>query len=533
MALYGLSGGAASMALALAASRGRPARALRLLPWGLTLAFTLIAALGWNLPAQFAFYLPPGINVRLLKAALWLSLSALVGFYTALLHTVGRRPYGPRSRWAFVLLVLGSIYAMAERRGAFPRAREPAARPSLVESSHRPRLLVVGLDSATLDAVLPLAEQGVLPFFSRLLEAGSSGHLAALDPCLPGPLWTTLATGKLPYKHGVVGARCFPLPVLKPRAELRLLPSLEPFRTWAKLGQRGRSVDAGARRVLTVWESLAYLGLPVALVGWPLSSPLPEGLRAAVSDRYFADPRQTEEAWPEDLAARAELFQVAPQEVEAALPDLGAFGDRQAISEALAGDLWRVSLTAYLLEQPEEPAALFVVLPGLRRVSELYWGGFYAVQFEGLQRRPNPLAAALVQAYYARLDDALAELWERQREPGLLAVVSAHGTAAAGGWRRIGVALSARRSLEGHFSPAPDGLLLLYGEGIRQGGRLADAHLVDVVPTLLYALGLPVARDLDGQVLLRAFEASRLARHPMTFVPTYEALRPPSSPAGR
>jgi arylsulfatase A-like enzyme len=56
---------------------------------------------------------------------------------------------------------------------------------------------------------------------------------------------------------------------------------------------------------------------------------------------------------------------------------------------------------------------------------------------------------------------------------------------------------------------------------------IADPRLVDVAPTLLYALGLPVARDLDGRVLTGAFEASFLARRPLAFFPSYEALAPP------
>ncbi len=53
---------------------------------------------------------------------------------------------------------------------------------------------------------------------------------------------------------------------------------------------------------------------------------------------------------------------------------------------------------------------------------------------------------------------------------------------------------------------------------------------MDVAPTLMYALHLPVARDLDGQVLTPAFAKSFLARHPLTFLPTYETL-PAVSPA--
>jgi arylsulfatase A-like enzyme len=53
---------------------------------------------------------------------------------------------------------------------------------------------------------------------------------------------------------------------------------------------------------------------------------------------------------------------------------------------------------------------------------------------------------------------------------------------------------------------------------------LTGADLVDVVPTLVYGLGLPIARDLDGQVLTAAFRRSFLAGHPLTFLPSYETL---------
>ena len=74
-------------------------------------------------------------------------------------------------------------------------------------------------------------------------------------------------------------------------------------------------------------------------------------------------------------------------------------------------------------------------------------------------------------------------------------------------------------------------MLLLTGRGIEAGTFLNAAELVDVLPTLLYALGLPIARDLDGRVLTGAFSSGFLARQPLTFVPSYETLDEASEPA--
>jgi len=53
----------------------------------------------------------------------------------------------------------------------------------------------------------------------------------------------------------------------------------------------------------------------------------------------------------------------------------------------------------------------------------------------------------------------------------------------------------------------PDGILALGGPGVRAGVSLETAQIVDVVPTLLAALGLPLPTGVDGQVLAEVLVA--------------------------
>jgi hypothetical protein len=53
---------------------------------------------------------------------------------------------------------------------------------------------------------------------------------------------------------------------------------------------------------------------------------------------------------------------------------------------------------------------------------------------------------------------------------------------------------------------------------------LAGASILDVAPTLLYLLGLPVARDMQGRVLTEMLEPGYAREHPLTFIPSYEGL---------
>jgi hypothetical protein len=548
--LYGLLLGAVSLALSLPWTWGRPRRARRLLPWGLSLALAFAAVLDGAHASYYAYYLPSGINDRLIKAALWLSLAALIFFYTALLHTLHRRAYGPRSRWGLAILAALSVYVMVERREAFQPRPEVTPQPAIVESGRRPRLLVVGLDAATLDALLPLAGEGRLPFLAGVIHGGAYGRLESISPHHPSALWTTLATGKYPFRHGVTGGRTYSADLVVPGADLHLLPAGIGFDRWGLVGGRAAREPRRARAALTLWEILDRLGVRAGLLGWPASAPVPKDLSFAFTGAFFHGPPgrvrvSPRHVQPPELAATAELLRVSPADIGAAA--LSRFGEvpPSTVRGALANDAWRERLTTHLLNREPRVSAFFLELPGLAAVSREYFGGFSAVEFDGSRARLFRQATQYVGGYYAHLDDFLAALWEKGDGPRILAVVSAYGVDAPGPWARWKREVSQRAALGGRFEGSPDGLVVLYGEGIRPGALITGARLVDLVPTLLYGLGYPVARDFDGQVLTQAFDPRFLATHPLTFLPSYEALAgvgpaPPAasgsprpSPAGR
>jgi hypothetical protein len=523
-AVYGTLLGLVSLALHFPFTRHHPRRALRILPWSLTAALTFAALLDWTHASYYAYYLPPGINDRLIKTALWLSLGALIAFYTALLHSLQRRRYGRRSRWGLTLIALLSFYAMVERREAFHPKPAPAPRPAAVESSQRPRLWVLGIDSATLDAILPLAGEGRLPFLASVLQNGAYGRLESLSPARRDALWTTLTTGKYPFKHGVTGQRPYPAGFLTPGGRLRLLPTGLSFRRWGTLGQGPLPAPAHPRQSLALWEILPRLGVPAGVVGWPAAEPASGEAVFALADRYFQPVPEAGSAWPPGLLARGRLSRPNARDIETSLQ--GRFGPRppRGLLESLAGDIWRKTLTFSLADRSPQVEAIFLVLPGLRDVSRDNFGGFTHVQFDGSKGSAARAAAERVAEYYAQLDAFLAEVWSHGQGPRLLAVVSAYGANPVGGWPRLWRGVAPEAALGGSFGDAPDGVLLLYGEGIRPGALVTGAQLEDLAPTLLYGLGFPVARDFDGQVLTSAFEKRFLARHPLTFFPSYEGL---------
>ncbi len=524
---YSLLLGGISLLLTLPFTWCRGCRIRRWLPIGLTAVLASAGLGAWIHASYFAFYLPPGINRRLLKAAIWLSLASVICFYTVLLHRMRHRPYGKRSQALFGLMALASIYVVMERREAFRPAQTPVLRPTIFQASQRPQLYVVGIESATLDAILPLEEQGRLPFFSRILHEGSHARLSSLRPTRRSALWTTLATGKYPYRHGVVGERVFGTPFLPHQVpSLKLLPLGIAFEAWGTWGAVSQA-DSRTPRVRPLWEILSRLGMPTALVGWPVTSPPPATIEVALADRFFETGGEAHFAHPVELAERARLFRTALDDIDPTVTSSFGSDPPTAVLNALGQDLWRRDLSLFLLGQDPQIEALFVVFPGLADISAQFFGGYSAVQFEGVQDPESERAAQLLSAYYMHLDEFLARLWDRSDDPRLLVVVSAHGAEGPRGWREARRILLRESAVAGYLDQGTDGVLMFLGEGVQTDARFRPADLVDLVPTLLYGLGFPIARDLDGAVLTSAFETGFLARQHLTFLPSYEALADP------
>jgi predicted AlkP superfamily phosphohydrolase/phosphomutase len=69
--------------------------------------------------------------------------------------------------------------------------------------------------------------------------------------------------------------------------------------------------------------------------------------------------------------------------------------------------------------------------------------------------------------------------------------------------------------LSGHHRP--DGVLILAGAGVKPGTQLEGASILDLAPTILHAMNVPLSQDLDGRVLAEAFTASSPLARPVTY----------------
>jgi hypothetical protein len=126
--------------------------------------------------------------------------------------------------------------------------------------------------------------------------------------------------------------------------------------------------------------------------------------------------------------------------------------------------------------------------------AEAHDGNFLIGGLRSFDLKPGPSITMLMRF----LDDQLGEYMRRLPEDSTLVVVSDHGF-----------------DFRGYeHDNAPPGVLIVRGPDV-QPGIVSGARLVDVAPTLLHLLGLPVADDMQGRALSIGRPGSLLAREPI------------------
>lgn len=139
------------------------------------------------------------------------------------------------------------------------------------------KVLVIGLDGATLDLIKPWCEQGELPTFSRLMKQGAWGELSVQLPPNSVPNWPSFATGKNPGKHGVMW--------------------------WVKENNdRVELVNSQSIKGKTLWEILSDRGKRVAVINVPITYP-PQKINGVMVTGLLTPPSVEDFTYPLELKA--------------------------------------------------------------------------------------------------------------------------------------------------------------------------------------------------------------------------------------
>jgi hypothetical protein len=458
-----------------------------------------------------------------------LTICAAVMAALALGHRWARRHSSRFGAAALGLALVASLAVPLMLRGpgsALARSARWSQAPANVPTPAGDRRVTLLLfEGASLDLLAPMAAEGRLPHFERLLEAGASMHVATMRPTQPGPVSTALATGKLPFKNGIrYAASYYPLAGREP---LEVLPdycfshALVSFGVLRQVVHTSRDLTARP-----LWDLLGAQGIPVGVINWPITQPAREVRGFLLSDQFetlqqtTVDMENSGALWPRE----------ALPTVAAAVAEAGR--DRQAQAGMPAARLPEVIAKPCLADRAHEAVA--------SQLEQRYPSRLFALRYECLDkvgeyflRYATPGAfgdvsdaevrqhGGVVASHYAAADGAVGRAIAALRPGDLLLVASGFGMEPLGVGKRLLERTFGNPDQSGTHERAPDGFLLAFGSDVMPG-RYPRGSLVDLAPTVLYFLGLPVARDMDGFARTDIFTRDFTAGRPITYIPTYE-----------
>jgi len=380
---------------------------------------------------------------------------------------------------------------------------------------------VLGLDAGAWDFLGPWMDAGRLPNLARLRAGGTHGDLRSTQPSSSPVIWTSIATGKTPEKHGITWFVRFPHGPGKP------VP-----------------VDRTLRRTKTLWNILGERGLDVAVIGWFVTWPAEEVNGRLLSDiahygnveqkafppywlRSLAPVDQTEaiEAMPRFMDFAYDRERAVRREGEPPSLDYLVY-DR--FLRAYARDLFYLRAAEAALKEGALPDALFLYLRGTDDVQHGFWKFMEPEAFDGVPEEQVRAFGKVIERYWMWIDEGVGRILDFYRnEAPLVFAMSDHGAGAATEEFKIDVPEYL------HLSGAHriDGFLLANGPGIRRGAVIDGATIYDVAPTILHALGLPVGSDMDGKVLDALFAEPIAGRTP-AMVASHDEEGSPTDPSG-
>jgi predicted AlkP superfamily phosphohydrolase/phosphomutase len=157
---------------------------------------------------------------------------------------------------------------------------------------------------------------------------------------------------------------------------------------------------------------------------------------------------------------------------------------------------------------------------GIDTVGHLFLRYAQPRDFPGVPDSERQRYAGMLDRYYAYIDGEIGAAVERLAPGDLLLVVSGFGIEPVGPVKHAAARVLRDPDVSGTHENGPDGFLLAYGTSV-QPGRKQRGSIVDVTPTILYYLGLPIGRDMDGFARADLFDESFTAAHPITYIPSH------------
>ncbi len=352
------------------------------------------------------------------------------------------------------------------------------------------KVLLVGWDAADWKVIRPLMAAGRMPNISRLVSAGCTAPIATLQPSFSPMLWTSIATGKRPFNHGIHG-------FMEPRTD----------------GRGVQRVTNLSRNCKALWNILGQTGKSSIVVGWWPSYPAEPIHGAMVSDQFHRVSRDFKllpgMVHPPQFGEALAALRLNPEELprdflEAFVPratEVDQQRDRRLHSAArIIAECANIHTAATWLMDRVAWDLCAVYFDAVDHFGHGYMK-FNPPRRPAIGEEDFDLYQRVLQAGYELHDKMLGTLMGKAAGATVI-LISDHGFHPDH--------LRPAFIPQLHAGPATEhrnnGVFAIAGPGIRAGAELPGVGLLDIAPTVLSLFGLPAGADMEGGVVTGAFQ---------------------------
>ena len=358
------------------------------------------------------------------------------------------------------------------------------------------KLLLIGWDAADWKIIGPLIAKGQMPALKGLIDKGVYGNLSTMNPPYSPMLWTSVATGKTPDKHGVLGF-------------IEVLPEMEGV----------RPVTSNSRKVRALWNILHHNKLKSNLVGWWPSYPA-EPIDGVVISNKFQKvssnpdkqvPMDEGVIHPSDLKDEFKDLRMFPWEItkehvlpmipKAAKIDQEKDNGVRAFSKVTAENVSVHNAVTKLLRTTDWDftAVYYDLIDHFCHAFMKY----HPPKLDGVDQDKYDIYNDAINSAYRFQDMMLERKLQLIDDDTTVIVMSDHGYE-SGAKRIIDMPdVQAAPALEHRQF----GMFVACGPGIKKNEKIFGLGLVDIAPTILNHFGLPIGEDMDGKVISDMYQA--------------------------
>ena len=428
-------------------------------------------------------------------------------------------------KFVFVTAVLAFLLSMAGCE------RKPEVNP----------VAVIGADGIEWELVKQYIEEGHLPNMKKLLEQGVSSEMITIEPMLSPAIWTTIATGKLPEKHGI---------------------------TWFMVKDNNNQmipVTSAQRKTKALWNIATENKRKTDVIGWWATWPAENINGRIVSDHMGfhifgiqSDKIDTEigSTYPEKLAEELTPLEIDPFDIP--LSDIRNFMNISDLEYNVSIDMDSLCkrpeykdclycrgesdipfchfnplhhfLRALATVEGFNDMSVYMLQKGQPDLFMVYFEWVDVVSHQYMKFAPPRMKwvsddhfekyGDVIKQTYIRQDEILGELLAALAPNTNIILLSDHGFKIEGERLKEDQVTTVAKAHLWHSQPA---FLVMYGPDFRKGGKQVRARVQDIAPTILTLMALPVAEDMDGAVLKGAIQPAFLQKYPVKRIQTYES----------